>query len=79
LDRLDDAALWHIVRQRQSSADAVLYQELLEKQADETISAAETQTLGRLRAEADCFMLRKAQAADILRWRGHQIPPAEKL
>lgn len=79
LDRLDDEALWRIARQKQSSADVTLYQELLDKQADGIISATEIQTLTRLRTEADRFMLRKAQAANILRWRGHQVPPAEKL
>jgi hypothetical protein len=79
LDRLDDAALWRIARQKQSNTDIALYQELLDKQADKTLSDTDAQTLHQLRTEADCFMLRKAQAADILRWRGHQIPPAEKL
>lgn len=79
LDRLDDAALWRIARQKQANTDVALYQQLLDKHADGTITAMEIQTLTRLRNEADRFMLRKAQAADILRWRGHQIPPAEKL
>jgi two-component SAPR family response regulator len=28
---------------------------------------------------ADRFMLRKVQAAALLRWRGHHLPPADKL
>jgi hypothetical protein len=35
--------------------------------------------LDRLTEEADLLMLRKAHAAALLRWRGHAIPPAEKL
>lgn len=79
LDRLDDASLWRIARQKQSEADMKNYQELLDKNANGTISEAETQTLHTLRTQADRFMIRKAHAAALLRWRGHQIPPADKL
>ncbi len=70
LDRLDDPALWRIVRQKMTRADAARYQELLDKQADGIISTAEARTLSDLRVEAD---------RALLRWRGHQVPPAEKL
>ena len=40
---------------------------------------AERAELKTLRWEADRFMLRKAQAAAILRWRGHLLPPSELL
>ena len=76
LERLDDDALWPIARSRQTEADMVRYQELLEKNANDTISDAERAELTRLRTEADRFMLRKAHAAALLRWRGHHIPPA---
>ena len=33
----------------------------------------------RLRVESDRFTLCKAHAAALLRWRGHQVPPAEAL
>jgi hypothetical protein len=79
LDRLDDAALWRIARQKQSDTTLTVYQELLDKNANGTISKAEKQELQRLRTEADRFMVRKAHAVALLRWRGHQIPPAEKL
>ena len=32
-----------------------------------------------LRRGADRFMLLKAHAAALLRWRGYQLPPADKL
>jgi hypothetical protein len=35
--------------------------------------------LTQLRTAADRFMLRKVQAAALLRWRGHHIPPADTL
>ena len=79
LDRLDDKSLWRIARTRQPQADFVEYQELLDKNRNETISDAERRKLAGLRIEADRFMLRKAHAAVMLRWRGHQIPPADKL
>jgi hypothetical protein len=79
LDRLDDDTLWHIARQRQPVAEMVRYQELLEKNANAILSDAERAELTQLRTAADCFMLRKVQAAALLRWRGHHIPPADTL
>jgi hypothetical protein len=79
LDRLDDASLWRIARSCQPAADADLYQQLLDKNANGLIADAERITLQALRTEADRFMLRKAHAAALLRWRGHQLPPADKL
>ena len=79
LDRLDDDALWHIARSRQTEADMTRYQELLDKNANNTISDAERAELTRLRTAADRFMLRKVHAAALLRWRGHRIPPADTL
>jgi hypothetical protein len=79
LDRLDDDLLWHIARSRQTEADMVRYQELLEKNANNTISDTERTELTRLRTEADRFMLRKVHAAALLRWRGYHIPPAAAL
>jgi len=78
LDRLDDAALWRVARSKQVQ-DMNLYQTLLDKNANNTLNESERQTLTTLRREADRFMLRKAQSVALLRWRGHQIPPANKL
>lgn len=79
LDRLDDPSLWRIARQDQLGEDWSRYQALLDKNADDTITANERAELERLRIEADRFMLRKAHAAALLRWRGHTIPPATAL
>ena len=79
LERLDDGSLWRIVRSRHTHTDVDAYQDLLDKNREGTISDAERQELRALRAESDLFMLRKAHAAALLRWRGHKIPPAEKL
>ena len=77
LDRLDDAALWRMARSKQPLSAS--YQDLLDKNADSTLSDSETQQLADLRAAADRLLLCKAHAAALLRWRGHLIPPAEQL
>ena len=74
LDRMDDESLWHIVRSYRTHADVERHQELLDKNANGTLSAEERDELGRQRTEADRFMLRRVHAAALLRWRGYQIP-----
>ena len=76
LDRLDDQSLWRIARRTQLEQDWTRYQELLEKNANGVITADERIELEQLRTEADRFMLRKAHAAALLRWRGHSVPLA---
>lgn len=73
LDRLHDEALWQIAR-AQTDADMAYYQMLLDKNADNTLTETEQQELAQLRHEADRFMLRKAHAAALLRWRGYTLP-----
>jgi hypothetical protein len=76
LDRLDDEALWLIARSRKTEVDMGRYQELLDKNANGTLAAEERDELVSLRIEYDRFMLRKAHAAALLRWRGYQVLPA---
>ena len=79
LDRLDDAALWRMARYRATADSLVHYQVLLDKNANGTLTAEERLELAQLRTEFDRRMLQKAHAAALLQWRGHQIPPADKL
>lgn len=79
LDRLDDKALWQIARSQQNEIEMDRYELLLYKNANETLTPVEQGELTHLRQEADRFMLRKAHAAALLRWRGYQLPPADKL
>jgi hypothetical protein len=79
LDRLDDEALWHLARGRKREADMDKYQELLDKNASGILTASDREELSDLRTEYDRMMLCKAHAAALLRWRGYQMPPAEKL
>ena len=71
LDRLDDEVLWRIARSRKTEADMERYQELLDKNANGALSAEERDELVRSRVESDRFMLCKAHAAALLRWRGY--------
>jgi hypothetical protein len=74
LDRLDDAALWTIARSHQPSTEMVRYDALLDLNQDGILSDSEKFELSQLRQSADAFMLRKAHAAVLLRWRGHMVP-----
>jgi predicted transcriptional regulator len=76
LDHLDNEALWCIARSRKTEAEMERYQELLDKNANGDLAAEGRDALVKLRIEYDHFMLRKAHAAALLRWRGHQVPPA---
>jgi len=79
LDRLNDEALWRIARERHSEADMQRWQDLLDKNASGTLTHEEAAELAQMRTDADRLTLRKAQAAAVLRWRGHMLPPAESL
>jgi hypothetical protein len=73
LDKMDDEALWKIAKSRMT-ADYPRRDELLDRNAEGRLSPAERVELDRLRHEEDVFMLRKAHAAALLRWRGHTVP-----
>lgn len=76
LDRLEDAALWQIARSQKTIAEIARYDELLEHNQERRLSESEQLELLGLRRESEQFMLRKAHAAAILKWRGHQISAA---
>jgi predicted transcriptional regulator len=73
LDRLDDAALWEIARSNKLVAAMTRYDELLDRNQAGTLTDGERWELSQLRQESDRLMICKAQAAAILRWRGHQV------
>ncbi len=79
LERMDDEALWRVARSHETEADVGRYQELLDRNANGALSPDECAELVELRVESDRFMLCKAHAAALLRWRGHLTPPAETL
>src|ERR687886_371617 len=69
LDRLDDNTLWQIARSRKTVAEMERYNTLLDGNSSGTLTQDERLELMALRNEADRFMLLKAQAAVLLRWR----------
>jgi hypothetical protein len=71
LDKLEDAALWQWVHGRMAVSTVQRFEELLEGAGE--LTSEQQQELLSLQDEADRFMLCKAQAAAILRWRGHQV------
>lgn len=73
LDRLEDEALWKIATARKTAAEMARYDELLERNQNNSLTQEEKLGLMVLRSQAGCFMLRKAQAAALLRWRGHHV------
>jgi hypothetical protein len=74
LDRLADSSLWQIARSRKSADEVARHDELLALNQAGALTDAERLELQHLHAEADRFMLRKAHAAALLRWRGHIVP-----
>lgn len=74
LDKLDDNTLWQIARSHKTAAEMERYNILLESNSNNTLTEAERLEIMALRQEADRFMLLKAQAAVLLRWRGHRVP-----
>ena len=74
LDRLDDNALWQIANSKKTSLEMERYDFLLSKQQETELAGSERLELEQLRTDSDRFMLRKSQAASILKWRGHNVP-----
>ncbi|MFE1748561.1 hypothetical protein [Coleofasciculus sp. H7-2] len=74
LDKLDENTLWQIANSGKTSAEMERYNTLLEGNSSGTLTEAERLELMALRHEADLFMLKKTQAAVLLRWRGHRVP-----
>uniref|UniRef100_B8HKJ2 Uncharacterized protein n=1 Tax=Cyanothece sp. (strain PCC 7425 / ATCC 29141) TaxID=395961 RepID=B8HKJ2_CYAP4 len=74
LDRLDDQALWKIATARKIADQMARYDEILNRNQQNNLTDSEKLELIELRKEADRFMLRKAQAAALLHWRGHTVP-----
>lgn len=73
LDRLDNDTLWQMAKSHQLRANMERYNQLLEKNQEEQLTPEEYLELKNFRYEADLFMLKKAQAAVLLRWRGERF------
>ncbi len=73
LHHLSDDALWTIAREQMPDAVNARAHELMDKNTRDTITNAEREELDGLVLRADRLMLRKAEAAAILRERGHDF------
>ena len=73
MDKLDDDSLWKIARSRKSEEAMERYDLLLGRNQAGALTEAERLALTALREDSDRFMLRKAQAVVLLRWRGHEV------
>jgi hypothetical protein len=72
LDKVEDETLWAVARSQKNPEQMRRYGELLNLKQERQLTSEETLELETLRLEGDRFMLRKAHAAALLRWRGYQ-------
>jgi len=79
LEKLDDEALLRIARSTINQQHQEQYSLLLEKNRLDTLTASEQTLLEKLYFEANQYMLRKAYANVLLKWRGHQLPTLAEL
>lgn len=78
LEKLSDSELQRVVRERMAAAVVEEFDELRERRRAGQITGAEARRLNELTEHADLLMLRKAQAAALLKRRGQPVPtPAE--
>ena len=74
LNRLNDAELWAIARERLTNEDQEQYDGLLEKNQFSRLSPQERAAMERLGGRARRLTLHKAHALMILQWRGYALP-----
>lgn len=79
MSRLSDQSLWDIAAGTMNPDKVALYDVLLERLQDQTLTSEGREWLARLREEADTLMLRKAHAYALLKSRGHALPAPEEL
>lgn len=79
MSRLSDSSLWDIAEGTMNPDKVALYDVLLERLQDHTLTPEGREWLARLREEADTLMLRKAHAYALLKARGHALPALEEL
>lgn len=73
LGALDDAALWRIARERFADADVARLEQFHFKRQREGVTPAETEIAATLIRQYERAMLARAQAAALLRQRGHDV------
>lgn len=73
LSQLSDDTLWTIAREQMPDAAQARYETLTAQVSGSTLTPEETRELDALVERADRLMLRKAEAAAILRSRGYAV------
>jgi hypothetical protein len=73
LSLLDDESLWRAARSALAPEKVALLEELHDKRRREGLTEAEAQTVAGLLKEYERAMLMRAEAAAILKQRGHDI------
>ena len=76
---LSDSSLWDIAGGAMNPDKVALYDVLLERLQNHTLTPEGREWLARLREEADTLMLRKAHAYALLKSRGHALPSLGEL
>ena len=79
MQTLNSEQLHAIARSQVDPVRYRLHAELLDKNADNTITPAERQELSSLRQESDLLMLRKSYAWSMLRWQGYRVPTLAEI
>lgn len=79
LETLSDAELWQVMHSTVPDEQYEQWTRLREKRRTGTITESEQARIDQLTQAADLLTLRKAYAAVLLKWRGHQLPPLTAL
>ena len=79
LERLDDQALWRVMAETVPLQTQRQIEELLRRNSAGSILETEREQLSLLQRQADLVMLRKARAANLLRFRGKRVPTLAEL
>ena len=72
LDRLADDALWSIAQDQKAAAEMERHYWLLAQKQERSLTDSEQIELSQLKVMVDRFMIRKAHAAALLKWRGYK-------
>jgi hypothetical protein len=79
LEKLDDQALWRVMAETVPLQTQRQIEELLRRNSAGSILETEREQLSLLQRQADLIMLRKARAANLLRFRGKRVPTLAEL
>lgn len=71
--QLNDAALWTIAQETPPSRQWKRHQQLLQRNQNDVLTAAEQHELETLRLATDRLVLRRSYALALLKWRGHAL------